>query len=144
MIANVNPFALRLKKLRVEKAISQYKLAELLGFSRGQIANYEQGRREPDHSTLQKIAAFFNVSTDYLLGNDGTSFATPEIIKVIDKKMPKDLKKILEQQEIMFSGTPLDEEDRQEILDIIQYHLYKRAKELNKRKPKGAKPNDRP
>ncbi|EAD0431851.1 XRE family transcriptional regulator [Listeria monocytogenes] len=63
-------FSIRLAELRKKKSFSQYKLAEELGFSRGQIANYEQGTREPDYQTLLKIADFFNVSTDYLLGRE--------------------------------------------------------------------------
>lgn len=58
----------RIKKLRQEMKLSQYELAEKLGFSRGQLANYEQGKREPDYATLQKLADFFEVSADYLLG----------------------------------------------------------------------------
>jgi transcriptional regulator with XRE-family HTH domain len=48
--------------------LSQYELAQALGFSRGQIANYEQGKREPDFATLITLANFFQVSLDYLLG----------------------------------------------------------------------------
>lgn len=61
-------FGKRLASLRKQKGLTQYELADALGFSRGQIANYEQGSREPDFETLQKIARFFQVSTDYLLG----------------------------------------------------------------------------
>lgn len=61
-------FGERLASLRNEKGLSQYDLAEKLDFSRGQIGNYEQGTREPDFATLIKIADFFQVSTDYLLG----------------------------------------------------------------------------
>lgn len=58
----------RLRKLRKSKGLSQYTLAEQLGLSRGQIGNYEQGSREPDYETLIKIADYFNVSVDYILG----------------------------------------------------------------------------
>lgn len=61
-------FGKRLAFLRKQKGLTQYELAEELDFSRGQISNYEQGSREPDFETLQKIAHFFHVSTDYLLG----------------------------------------------------------------------------
>jgi len=61
-------FGKRLALLRKQKGISQYEFADRIGFSRGQVANYEQGKREPDYETLQKIADFFEVSTDYLLG----------------------------------------------------------------------------
>ncbi len=58
----------RLKSLREEKGISQYKLAERLGVSRGLLSNYEQGSREPDYDTLILIADYYGVSADYLLG----------------------------------------------------------------------------
>jgi len=58
----------RLISLRKENNLSQYKLAEKLGFSRGLISNYEQGRREPDYNTLLIFADFYDVSVDYLLG----------------------------------------------------------------------------
>ena len=58
----------RLISLRKENNLSQYKLAEKLGFSRGLISNYEQGRREPDYNTLLIFTDFYNVSVDYLLG----------------------------------------------------------------------------
>ncbi|NFL87378.1 helix-turn-helix transcriptional regulator [Clostridium botulinum] len=67
MIKSVQ-FKERLVTLRKEKDLTQYDLATQLGFSRGQIGNYEQGSREPDQETLLKIAKFFNVSSDYLLG----------------------------------------------------------------------------
>ncbi len=43
----------QLSELRKKQGLSQYALAERLGFSRGQLANYEQGQREPDFKTLQ-------------------------------------------------------------------------------------------
>lgn len=58
----------RIAKLRKQRNLSQYELAERLGFSRGKLANYEQGTRQPDYDTLLKIADYFNVSTDFLLG----------------------------------------------------------------------------
>jgi len=61
-------FGKRLAELRTQKGLSQYELARALGFSRGQIANYEQGKREPDFATLITLANFFQVSLDYLLG----------------------------------------------------------------------------
>jgi transcriptional regulator with XRE-family HTH domain len=58
----------RLKSLRAEKELSQRDLASLLELSPSTIAMYETGQREPDNETLIKIANFFQVSTDYLLG----------------------------------------------------------------------------
>ena len=58
----------RLKELRKENNLSQYKLAEELGVSRGLLSNYEQGSREPDFNTLMLIADYYCVSLDYLMG----------------------------------------------------------------------------
>jgi HTH-type transcriptional regulator, competence development regulator len=57
-------------KLRKEKGLSQYELADRLGFSRGKLSNYEQGSRQPDYDTLKKIADYFDVTIDYLLGRE--------------------------------------------------------------------------
>ncbi|MGH0830877.1 helix-turn-helix domain-containing protein [Bacillus pretiosus] len=62
----------KIAELRKNQKLSQYDLAERLGFSRGKLANYEQGQREPDYDTLKKIADYFEVSTDYLLGRENT------------------------------------------------------------------------
>lgn len=72
-------FGKRLADLRKKRGLSQYELAERLGFTRGQIANYEQGKREPDHDTLMKIADFFDVSIDYLLGRTNIPDPVPTI-----------------------------------------------------------------
>lgn len=57
-----------LKKLRNEKQISQATLANILGMSQQAIAKWETGNAEPDSDMLLKLASFFDVSTDYLLG----------------------------------------------------------------------------
>jgi len=54
--------------LRAEKGIYQKELADLLQVSIGTISNYEQGIHNPDFETLCKIADFYEVSLDYLLG----------------------------------------------------------------------------
>jgi repressor LexA len=61
-------FPSRLKDLRKEKNLRQKDLATDLGVARTTIANYEQGTRFPDKDVLNKLANYFNVSTDYLLG----------------------------------------------------------------------------
>lgn len=61
-------FGLRLRKLREEKGISQVGLARALKISNSMLSRYEKNRRSPDYATLSKLADFFEVSTDYLLG----------------------------------------------------------------------------
>ena len=59
---------MNLKALREQKGITQTALANHLGVVRSTVCQYEKGNREPDSETLKKIAEFFGVSTDYLLG----------------------------------------------------------------------------
>lgn len=54
--------------LRVEKGIYQKELADYLNVSIGTVSNYEQGIHNPDLDTLCKIADYYQVSTDYLMG----------------------------------------------------------------------------
>lgn len=63
-------FANRLRELRIAKKLSQTELAEKLGVSRGSISFYENGERTAAIDFIYKIAQFFNVSTDFLLGYD--------------------------------------------------------------------------
>jgi transcriptional regulator with XRE-family HTH domain len=61
-------FRERLRLLRIERGISQKKIAEGVGITEVGYRNYEAGRRKPTFAVFPAIADFFNVSTDYLLG----------------------------------------------------------------------------
>ena len=61
-------FAERLLDLRKEKGISQAKLAQELQVSYAVICYWETDRSEPTAPNLVKIANYFDVSVDYLLG----------------------------------------------------------------------------
>jgi transcriptional regulator with XRE-family HTH domain len=58
-----------LKKLREKAGLSQQKLANQLGITQQSIHSYENGVYEPDIATLKQIAAYFDTSVDYLIGN---------------------------------------------------------------------------
>ena len=57
-----------LKELRTEKNLSQQQQSILLGVSQSAIAKWELGNTEPIASAIVKVALFFDVSCDYLLG----------------------------------------------------------------------------
>ena len=59
---------MNLRKIRKEKGISQLKLALDLNTNQNTISRYETGEREPGINELIKIADYFNVSIDYLVG----------------------------------------------------------------------------
>jgi transcriptional regulator with XRE-family HTH domain len=59
---------LRLKFLREQRNENQEGVAALLDASIATVSRYESGERKPDYKTIIKLAEYFNVSTDYLLG----------------------------------------------------------------------------
>ena len=60
----------RIKELRKARDIKQVDLAKAISVSQAALSGYETGKYEPDFDTLQKIAEYFSVTTDYLLGRD--------------------------------------------------------------------------
>ena len=61
-------FAERLKAERKKNNINQTQLAEKLYLDRSSISKYESGKQIPETPTLEKLADFFDISIDYLLG----------------------------------------------------------------------------
>lgn len=58
----------RLRRLRERRRMNRKAMGECCGLSKNIIGMYERGEKEPSLKTLIKIADFFEVSTDYLLG----------------------------------------------------------------------------
>ncbi len=79
---------LRLRKLREARNLSQTKVASDLNITRQLYGYYENGKRQPSTITLQKIADYFRVSLDYLVGRD-----TNDLDKLADKNLPPLAKK---------------------------------------------------
>ena len=61
---------LNIKELRKEKKCTQLDVAEHLKIARTTFSAYEQGQNEPDIETLKKLADYFCVSVDYLIGHE--------------------------------------------------------------------------
>ncbi|WP_332400867.1 helix-turn-helix domain-containing protein [Lactococcus laudensis] len=102
-------FAERLKSLRKEQNLTQEKIAEKLNISRGSYAQWETERTQPSSKSLETLANFFNVSTDYLLGNTDNKNST---------KFEDDLEESLNTARA-FSGKPISEHDREVMREIL-------------------------
>ena len=63
-------FRIRLKELREQAGYSQYSFADKFGVAQSTVGSWEAGKREPNFDTMQRLADFFGVSVDYLLGRD--------------------------------------------------------------------------
>lgn len=73
-------FPVAMRKLMEQKAITQNELAEYLGKTRQSVSYYCDGSSSPDWETVAKIADYFNVSTDYLLGRTEDPSRLPSVI----------------------------------------------------------------
>ncbi len=61
-------FSKNLRALRIERGLSQRALGAVLGFTDVAVSHWEARNKEPSYDTLVKLARYFNVSTDFLLG----------------------------------------------------------------------------
>lgn len=60
---------LRLKEVRKSKGKTQSEVAKVVGISQNNYSYWENGKVKIDNNSLTKLANYFNVSIDYLLGN---------------------------------------------------------------------------
>ena len=77
----------KLKLLRKEFNLSQTEFALKLNLSKGAVGMYETDKREPDFDTLIRIADYFGVTLDYLLGRteERTTDKTPKFTVISNK-----------------------------------------------------------
>jgi transcriptional regulator with XRE-family HTH domain len=111
----------RLRKLRIDKNLSQQNLADMLGVSKSLISCYESGKRNPSIENIISFMQIFNVTSDYLLGADN-------LIKVSSNK--KEEYKILTNEEVIF----LNEIKKDKLVYDILFTEPKRGAELIKNK----------
>lgn len=105
----------RLRKLREEMGLSQGELAKKLGISRTAYVKYETGESKPMRK-LQELSDLFNVSIDYLLGNDIESKEKPN-----DNVLTNDMNQFLSQAQIIFDGNAVNLSDKDR--DILEQSL---------------------
>lgn len=61
-----------LKKLRQKKGVTQIDVAKIIGVSKSTYSYWEMDKYQPDNESLFKLADYFGVSIDYLLGRDNS------------------------------------------------------------------------
>ena len=136
-----------LKKLRLEKGLTQNDLSKITGLTRSAIGMYELGKREPSFEVLEQLADFFNVDMNTLLGkkeHENTEF-TARDEKDIKKKLDEALASI-DSEALMFDGEPVEmDEETKELLKASLENSIRLAKTLAKKKytPKKYQKNDK-
>lgn len=108
---------IRIRALREEKEVSQIELAKAINLGNTTISQWESGKRTPDSQSLLKLAEYFDVSVDYLLGNSDVR----EIKK--NRDLPETVAPYLSD-----GIRELSPEARKEVMDFIEYVRVKYAK----------------
>lgn len=93
----------RISELAKKQGVSVPQLSENLGLSRNAI--YQWKTSSPKADTLQKVADYFGVTTDYLLGRDEPEIIEDDKLKVIASHIDDDV----------------TEDDMEEILNFIEF-----------------------
>ena len=75
-----NIFSERIKELRKTNSVTQGELAEEMGITATGVSYWESGKAIPNSETLQRLAKYFNVSIDYLTGNDYSRNSEDDIL----------------------------------------------------------------
>lgn len=137
-----------LKKLRKDKKITQEGLAKIIGVERSTIGKYESTSTIPSPDVLGKLADYFDVTVDYLLGREAEEKNTfkqsdDEYDSQLSTKDKKDVAKRLEDMikeidfegALMFNGEPMDEETKELVIAALEDSI-KYANMMNKKKSK--------
>lgn len=94
-------FGVIMKSCREREGISQVELAKKLGISRSAVGNYEQGIREPDFETEEKIADYFGIDLDALRGRKGQDSVKLNVLGYVSAGIPFEMiTEIVDDEEI--------------------------------------------
>nr|WP_315238844.1 LexA family transcriptional regulator [uncultured Flavobacterium sp.] len=80
-------FSDNIRTLRAKQKISQEKLAENLGITRGRYVKYEDGTSEAPYEILKKIAQHYHISIDLLLSVDIRKISVDDLLKLEDNRL---------------------------------------------------------
>ena len=102
----------RIAELRSNAHMSQFQLAKVLGIGTSTLGMYETNKRKPSPKVLKRIADYFNVSTDYLLGrsNNEKEKKGLSLDEAVDSVMS-------------FDGRPVTDHDRQMMKSLWKSYL---------------------
>ncbi|WP_044640766.1 helix-turn-helix domain-containing protein [Risungbinella massiliensis] len=126
----------RLKELRGKR--TQEEVANDLGILRARYSHYENGRSEPDNETLQRMANYYHVTVDYLLGKSNDKHnhldqyikekieAIPDLSKPHDQEIAMEkILELLKSKRPTLNGEPISEDQRK--LFIAQFEAVLNA-----------------
>ena len=109
----------KIKALANEQALTLAELERKLDFSNGSLRKWDTST--PSSDKIEKVADYFNVSTDYLLGRTDNPRIASDVVTAADGR-EVDLSNLRERV-VMFDGKPLSDDDVEKIAQIIKLSL---------------------
>ncbi|MGM9600186.1 MAG: helix-turn-helix domain-containing protein [Faecousia sp.] len=116
-------FAETLRQLRISRHMSQKQFAKALFISPSAVSQYETGHTMPSRENLERIAKFFDVSTDYLLGSSP--------IAELEAKLNQDYCNGVRVSEFVSKCMSITGKHRETLLDVV--NALTLSCELNKK-----------
>jgi transcriptional regulator with XRE-family HTH domain len=107
--------------LREKRGLTQEDLANKIGISRASLSHYEKNRREPDYATMTKLADFFHVSVDYLLGRTSEpTQVTDMAVRDFSENLELSDEQLLEKFAFTVDGRKLTPEESRRFIAFIR------------------------
>ncbi|MFR4176841.1 MAG: helix-turn-helix domain-containing protein [Lactococcus raffinolactis] len=113
-------FQERIKELRKKAKLTQKQVAEKLDMPQSLYSNLERGIKQANQKRLKQFSDFYDVSTDYLLGNTD----------IKSKTLETDLNKTLDTVR-SFDGKPITDADRETIREILKRRQLEREQKAD-------------
>ena len=113
-------FQERIKELRKKAKLTQKQVAEKLDMPQSLYSNLERGIKQANQKRLKQFSDFYDVSTDYLLGNTD----------IKSKTLETDLNKTLDTVR-SFDGKPINDADRETIREILKRRQLEREQKAD-------------
>ena len=88
------------EQLLQEYGVTAYKVAKEAGVSQSMLSEWKKGVYTPKQDKLKKIADYFGVTVDYLMGNENTELEIPEVLKGVPVAFHRGEFEGLTQQEV--------------------------------------------
>ena len=117
-----NTLGKRIKSLREQKELSQLEFSKLLNISNSTLSQYEAGNRMPSDEIKKKIAQYFDVSLDYLMGV--SDIRNPYTEKSIEEEYKEEFKALEKFRQVMINkGFNYENKTYEELAEIVVKHI---------------------
>ena len=116
----------RLKRLRKERKLTQTELGNIINVTKVSISGYENGDRTPDTDNLRRLADFFGVTTDYLLGRSDDPNLTEKEDNNKIMVNENELMNLIKDSQLKYKGRTLSKEEKEQVEQMLSILLNKK------------------